>query len=470
MKLQTPVANKFLDSIITYDAPLMTMNDRFETDIEYNDLSGNAVIATTDDTDESKEISNRLSTKTSRGEIPKRMLRVRNKKIKKQFRRGLTVKFCESDDDVVSVEAKFGGKIQSFYKSRATKRYTGDTRMTSDDSRQQTARIALNPKIKSNNSSIIESQKIIHPVTKIRNRKYKHYSTKKEWPESYKLENYFTQNWTPIPKCELIRKFENTIEDPKESVIPFHLQNESETDFMNKRTESTTLACTEVHFKPFKSQKTSFALPLSNCDVPKESSSRTNDSDVFTEGKLNQWQEFERKDRNEYSKTNDVKLNFMKQNAAAKKQCILKRSKSITKDEEYDTVIIEEYSYNSPKTSKCRPLHKKHSNNDKNDTFSNLLSHTSYQNISREVEKNRMMQTQKAKNIYSDIIECNKYVSKSKANKALIQEDKTDDIWNELDEVISRASNTSFIKIEKEDIEDIPAYKPNYRRKRRLHF
>ena len=180
MKLPIPVANKFLESIITYDAPLMTMNDRFETDIEYNDLSGNAVIATTDDTDESKEISNRLSTKTSRGEIPKRMLRVRNKKMKKQFRRGLTVKFCESDDDVVSVEAKFGGKIQSFYKSRATKRYTGDTRMTSDDSRQQTARIALNPKIKSNNSSIIESQKIIHPVTKIRNRKYKHYSTKKE--------------------------------------------------------------------------------------------------------------------------------------------------------------------------------------------------------------------------------------------------------------------------------------------------
>ena len=277
-------SKKFLDSIITNDTRLMIVNDKFETDIKYNDLSGNVVIATTDDTDESKDISNRLSSKTWSGEISKRVMRVRNIKLKKQFRRGLTVKFCESDDDVVRVEAKFGGKIQSFYKSRALKRYTGDTRITSDDSRHQTMKIPINSRRKSTNSSIIESQKIIHPVTKIRNRKYKHYSTRKECPESYKLEDYFTTNCTPNPKSELIRKFENTIKDGKETIIPFNLQNDSETDFMNKRTESATLTCTEVQHKQFKSQKTFFVLPLSNCDFPKERSITKNDLEVFTEG------------------------------------------------------------------------------------------------------------------------------------------------------------------------------------------
>ena len=163
----------------------------------------------------------------------------------------------------------------------------------------------------------------------------------------------------------------------------------------------------------------------------------------------------------------------MKQNTVAKnKQCMLQRSKSNPEEEECDTMIIEESSYNKPRTSKIHPFNKNRLIHNKNQTFPNLISQTSHQKISKEVEKNKMMQTQKAKNI-SILTSTARTLNKHGASKKLvnaIQDDKTDDIWNELDEVINRTSNTSFIKIEKDDIEDIQAYKPNFRRNRRIHF
>lgn len=205
-------SKKFLENIGSQsNVNLATTNDCISTEYEIYDESGNNA---TEDTDESKECSNRFTVKSQIEDAPKKTQRAKSKRAKRQLKRGMTVKFNNGQskkDKLSEFQVQYTQRMVNFCKSKSQKRIKSKERVTSNDGRYEkvnslsknmTKIEVRDSNVKSTNSSVIESNLIIHPVTNIHNRKYKPKSNKKELSGGYKLDNYFTQNCTPNPKSD----------------------------------------------------------------------------------------------------------------------------------------------------------------------------------------------------------------------------------------------------------------------------
>lgn len=170
----------------------------------------------------------------------------------------------------------------------------------------------------------------------------------------------------------------------------------------------------------------------------------------------------------------------------------LHRSKSTLQEDDYDCVIIEEYSYNSPKRHpkvKKQPgapkLTKAQSIAVESANYDEFIIKAPNPYINKNLEKYNPIQPSEQmrvlKNIdyngISGIANTEPSVKHKKENAGHLTTkvstkghgDFSDEICEEL-EVINRGSDAEYVKIERHEIESIPQYaKHQYKRNRKIH-
>ena len=180
----------------------------------------------------------------------------------------------------------------------------------------------------------------------------------KEKCNYYRTNNYFSQNCTPNLKGETESSY-NNIFNHDNLIILFILQTEWEADFSAKKQINKDLNKSYVSVKENIFSKTSFVEIQSKEDLFLiENKNTIAISNIWNEGEANKCQQLESKSYHKYNnKKHDVRYikNEIKDYGLDK----LKRSKSEDKDDEHDTIIIEEYKDSINKSKRSDPKDKK---------------------------------------------------------------------------------------------------------------